>query len=85
MMLNFNFTPHRTRGFGFSAGVSAGYLYSARQKTKEGDDKDKVRDDFELRRWKLSYIGELNLGPVKLYGSYAMDSMWEKGLDQTGL
>jgi hypothetical protein len=25
----------------------------------------------------------LNLGPVKLYGSYAMKSMWEKGLDQT--
>jgi hypothetical protein len=28
-------------------------------------------------------VGELNLGPVKLYGSYAMDNMWDKGLDQT--
>ncbi len=62
--------------------MSGGYLYSSRQKIKQGDDKDKTHDDFNLRKWKLSYIGELNLGPVKLYGSYAMKSMWEKGLDQ---
>ena len=83
IMLNFNFTPNRQNGFGFSAGVSAGYLYSARQKTKMGGDKDKVRNDFDLKRWKLSYVGELNLGPVKLYGSYAFETMWDKGLDQT--
>ena len=84
LMLNFNFTPRRQEGFGFSVGVSAGYLYSARQKYKGGPgDKYKEHDDFDLRRWKLSYIGELQLGPVKLYGSYAMESMFEKGLDQT--
>jgi hypothetical protein len=83
MMLNFNFTPGRRKGFGFSAGVSAGYLYSARQKIKDDGKKTKLKDDFDLRRWKISYIGELNLGPVKLYGSYATKSMWEKGLDQT--
>jgi hypothetical protein len=83
LMLNFNFTPNRNNGFGFSAGVSGGYLYSARQKTKINGDKDKVRNDFDLKRWKLSYIGELNLGPVKLYGSYAFENMWDKGLDQT--
>lgn len=85
LMLNFgDFKFRRSdHGFGFSAGVSAGYLYAARQKTKEDDDKEKVKDDFDLRKWKLSYIGELSLGPVKLYGSYAFQSMWEKGLDQT--
>lgn len=83
LMLNFNFTPKKSDGFGFSAGVSGGFLYSARQKTKVNGDKDKVRNDFDLRRFKLSYIGELNLGPVKLYGSYAFESMWDKGLDQT--
>ena len=81
LMLNFNFTPKRESGFGFSAGVSAGYLYSARQKIKEDGDKDKFKDDFELNKFKLSYIGELSLGYVKLYGSYAMDNMWDKGLD----
>ena len=83
MMLNFNFTPKRSRGFGLSTGVSAGYLYSSRQKFKDNDDKDKTHDDFNLNKWKLSYIGELSLGPVRLYGSYAFKSMWEKGLDQT--
>lgn len=83
MMLNFNFTPNRRNGFGFSGGVSAGYLYSARQKTKFNGDKDKLHNDFDLKRWKLSYIGELNLGPVKLYGSYAFDNMWDKGFDMT--
>ena len=83
VMLNFNFTPGRYRGFGLSAGISAGYLYSARQKTKMDGDKDKLHDDFNLEKWKLSYIAELSLGPVRLYGSMAMKNMWEKGLDQT--
>jgi hypothetical protein len=83
LMLNFNFTPDRNKGFGFSAGISAGFLYSARQKTKMDGDIDKLKSDFDLERWKLSYIGEILLGPVKLYGSYAFKSMWDKGLDQT--
>lgn len=84
VMLNFNFTPHKRRGYGFSVGASAGYLYSSRQKTiTNTDGKQKEHDDFDLRPWKLSYVGELSLGFVKLYGSYASQSMFEKGLDQT--
>lgn len=83
MMLNLNFTPKRDKGFGISGGVSAGYLYSARFKTKDGNsDRKKVRDNFDLEKWKLSYIGELNLGVVTLYGSYAFKDMWENALDQ---
>lgn len=84
MMLNFDFTPNRRRGFGFSAGVSAGYLYSARQKLKSKENgKQKIRDDFDLEPFKISYIGEINLGEVRLYGSYANRNMWKKGLDWT--
>ncbi|MER3464245.1 MAG: hypothetical protein C4329_07335, partial [Chitinophagaceae bacterium] len=65
-MLNFNFTPNRKRGFGFSAGASVGYLYSARQKFKYNDGKkEKEHDDFDLNRWKVSYIGELSLGVIR--------------------
>jgi len=83
LMINFNFTPHQERGFGVSFGVSAGLRYSSRQKIKEGGDVHKVHDDFSLSDWKISYVGEILLGPVKLYGSYATQSMWSKGLDQT--
>ncbi|MCG2613904.1 PorT family protein [Terrimonas sp. NA20] len=83
VMLNFNFTPNKSRAYGFSAGVSAGYLYSARQKVKLDGDVDKTKGNFDLRKWKLSYVGEVSLGVVKLYGSYAFKSMFEKGLDMT--
>lgn len=86
LMLNFNFTPKNdyNKSFGFSAGVSAGYLYSSRQKMITIEDgKQKTHDDFYLRPFKISYVAELQLGPVKLYGSLATQSMFEKGLDQT--
>ncbi len=85
LMLNFNFTPRRTSdGFGLSAGISAGWLYSARNKTITSDEgKKKAKDDFDLERWKISYVGELSLGPVKLYGSLATKSMYSRGLDIT--
>jgi hypothetical protein len=84
MMLNVNFTPHRGNGFGFSAGVSVGYLYSSRNKYENSDEgKKKIKDDFELEKWKVSYIGELSLGPVRFYGSYAAKNMFQRGLDLT--
>ncbi len=84
VMLDFNFAPKRKRGYGLSAGVSAGYLYAARQKMKsEQNGKEKVRSDFNLEPWKLSAIGELNLGVVRLYGSYALNNLHKNGLEQT--
>ena len=84
LMLNFNFTPTRTHGFGFSVGVSAGLLYSSRQKTISDEfGKQKFKEDFEINKWKISYIAEINLGILKFYGSYATESMFEKGLDHT--
>lgn len=83
IMLNINFTPNRNRGFGISGGISAGYLYSSRYKSKVDGDTRRVKNSFDLEKFKLSYIGEIALGPVRLYGSYAMKNMWEKGLDMT--
>lgn len=84
LMLNFNFTPHRRRNpYGFSVGVSAGYRYSSRQKFKSHEfGKQKTFNDFNLEPWKLSYVGELELGWLKLYGSYAVKSMFINGLNQ---
>jgi len=84
IMLNLNLTPTRLYPFEISAGVSVGYLYSARNKFINSDEgKSKVRGDFDLRPWKLAYMGELNLGVLRLYGSYAFKSMYKRGLDIT--
>ncbi len=84
MMLDFNFTPHRKEGFGFSVGASAGYKYSSREKLiSRQTGKYKIHDNFDMEPWKISWIGELHLGPVKLYGSLATKSMFRQGLDQT--
>lgn len=83
MMLNFNFTPNLQDGFGLSIGASAGYLYSSRQKLISDEfGKHKTHDDFDLQPWKISWIAELQLGPVKLYGSLASQSMFKRGLNQ---
>ncbi|HEY4286178.1 MAG TPA: outer membrane beta-barrel protein [Puia sp.] len=82
-LLNFNFTPHRRQDFGFSGGVSVGYKYSSREKFKSSaTGKEKTYDDFDMETFKISYIAELQLGWLKLYGSYATRSMFSKGLDQ---
>jgi hypothetical protein len=82
-MLNFNFTPHGRHDFGFSAGASVGYRYSSRQKfISSVTGKYKTHDDFDLDPWKISYIGELRLGVLSLYGSFTTKSMFLKGLDQ---
>lgn len=86
LMLNFNFTPRKDNMhfFGLSAGLSGGYLYSSRQKTVGGGlGKKKYHDDFDLRNFKVAYIAELNFGLIRLYGSYATESMFKNALDQT--
>lgn len=84
LMLNFNTTPRSgQRGFSFSVGVSAGYMYSNRNKQISDErGKEKEKGDLGLNRFKLAYIGELGLGPVRLYGSYAITDLHEKGLEQ---
>ena len=74
----------KSKEWGFSAGVSAGYLYSSRHKTITSDEgKQKLKDNFNLNPWKISYVAELNLGYLSLYGSYATKSMFKNGLDMT--
>jgi hypothetical protein len=83
IMLNFVSNPNNPKkGISGSFGVSAGYLYSQRNKQKsDARNKQTNKGEYDMERFKLSYIGELGLGPVKLYGSYSPTSMYENGLD----
>jgi len=84
-MLNFRTDPNRAdKGISLSAGISMGYLYSSRNKQKsEARGKEKNRGDYDLEKWKFSYVGELGLGPVKLYGSYSPKSIFTNQLNFT--
>ncbi len=81
MLLNFNSSPLKSNGLRLSAGVSAGFLYSARVKTKVSGDIEKIRDNFDLERFKFSWVGEVGVGPFTFYTSFAMKNMWSRGLD----
>ena len=86
VMLNINFTPGKSleRSFGISAGVSGSYLYASRQKYRSPETgKEKLKGNLGLNDFKLAYVGEIHLGPVQVYGSYATESMFKKGLDFT--
>ena len=82
-MINFTSNPHSSKkGISLSLGASAGYLYSQRNKQKSPErGKDKNKGEYDLEKFKLSYIAELGLGPVRLYGSYSPKSMYEHSLD----
>lgn len=78
------FSAGKEPEWGLSGGISAGYLYSARNKTITSDEgKEKLKDNFNLRPWKIAYVGEINLGYFSLFGSYALKSMYKNGLDMT--
>lgn len=83
LMLNFTTHPfNEKRGLSLSFGVSAGYLYSQRNKQKSSErGKLKNKGDYDMEKFKLSYIAELGLGPVRLYGSLSPKSMYEHSLD----
>jgi Outer membrane protein beta-barrel domain len=84
LMLNFSTNPDRKNGgLQLSIGVSGGILYSARQK-QESDErgKQKQKTDFNLDRWKAAWVAELGLGPVKLYGSYSINTLHKYGVEQ---
>ena len=84
LMLNINFSPNEKKGVALSAGMSVGYLFNSKEKTiSSANGKQKFHDSFDLEPWKVSYVGELKLGGIKLYGSAATKSMFSKGLDLT--
>ncbi|MCW3082289.1 MAG: hypothetical protein JWR87_3719 [Segetibacter sp.] len=82
-MLNLNTSPGRKKGLSVSAGVSAGYLVGSHTKEVSAErGKQKTKGDIGLEKFKLAYIGELGIGPIRLFGSYSRTKLHENGLEQ---
>jgi hypothetical protein len=76
LMININTRPGSRRGLIMSAGMSAGYLLASRNKQVSGErGKQKYKGDLALEPWRLAAIGEIGLGPVRLYGSYSINQL----------
>ena len=82
VMLTLKPSPNKKNGFSIGAGMSAGYLVASRDKQKNDGDKDKTKGNIGLDKWRLAYIAEVGLGPIKLYGSYSLNTFHEK---ETGI
>jgi len=77
--VQFNFSPNPTnrKAFYASIGMSAGYLWNAKNKQISGErGKEKFRGNFNLNDWRIATIGELGVGAVRLYGSFANTNLF---------
>ena len=76
-MFNITPTPDRRHSFTFSLGVSASYRIGTHSKQISGQyGKVKNYDDFDLEPWMIAYTTEIGFGPVRIYGSYSMSTLF---------
>ncbi len=79
LQINFKPNPNLKKGFYASVGMSAGYLMNAKNKQiSEERGKEKFEGNFNLNDWRIATIGELGVGPIRLYGSYGMTNLFNK-------
>ncbi len=82
-MVNINTSPGTKKGLSLSFGASAGYLIGSSNKQISSErGKVKTKGNLGLEQFRLAYIAEAGLGPIRLYGSYSMRKLHEKGLEQ---
>jgi hypothetical protein len=82
-MINIDPFTHRRQSLSFSVGISVGYLYNSRNKQVSDErGKQKIHGDFDLDPWRVAYVGEIGLGPVRVYGSYSINNLYEHGVVQ---
>jgi hypothetical protein len=78
LMLNITPSPKHRHGFNFSFGVTAGYRMNTHTK-QISDEFGKVKnhDNFNLDPWLLAYTTEVGIGPVRVYGSYSINTLFQ--------
>jgi len=79
VQINFSPNPTNKKAFYASIGMSAGYLWNAKNKQISGErGKEKFRGNFNLNDWRIATIGELGVGAVRLYGSFANTNLFNQ-------
>jgi hypothetical protein len=77
VQINFSPNPTNRKAFYASIGMSAGYLWNAKNKQISPErGKEKYRGNFNLNDWRFATIGELGVGSLRLYGSFANTNLF---------
>jgi len=78
--LLFTLTPGKRKSFYLSGGVYGGILLNSKQKLKAEDgDKAKIKDDFNLNKFRYGFVGRIGLGPLAFYAQYSLTDLFKEG------
>jgi hypothetical protein len=71
--------PGKNKSFYISAGVYGGVLLGAKQKLKtESGNKIKIKDDFNLNKFRYGVTGRIGFGPVALYAQVGLNGLFKE-------
>jgi len=66
--------------FYLSAGVYGGVLLGAKQKLKDDNgNKTKIKDDFNLNKFRYGVVGRIGFGPFAVYAQMSMTELFKAG------
>ncbi|MBT8218221.1 MAG: PorT family protein [Bacteroidia bacterium] len=78
LMVSILTDPERSsRGFNLAFGGYAGILLKAKQKFKGPNGKEKVKDDFNLNKFRYGLQGMIGVGRVNLYAQYSLVDLFK--------
>ena len=74
----FTLTPGRRKGVYLSGGWYGGILINSKQKLKtESGEKTKIKDDFNLNKFRYGIVGRLGVGPIAFYAQYSLNNLFK--------
>ncbi len=82
LMLHVNTNPRKPgRAIKLSGGVYGGILTKVKAKRIYDDsNKNIVKDDFNINRFRFGFVGQLGIGPINLYAKYSPDHLFRDSL-----
>ncbi|MEZ4888615.1 MAG: outer membrane beta-barrel protein [Chitinophagales bacterium] len=81
VLFNIETNPRQPeKSFRISGGAYGGLLLGARTKQKSSENgKVKIKDDFNINKFRYGVIGQVGIGPVNFYVDYALNSLFKDG------
>ncbi len=79
VMFNFETKPRKkNRSFHINVGAYGGPRLGANFKTKLDGNKDKVKDDFNLAKWRYGLRTEIGFSGINLYATLALNELFQE-------